>query len=288
VKTLEGMTSRATLVRSARPAPSPVASSVRAVVLDWAGTIVDFGSCAPVAAFSEAFAVHGVPVTLEQARGPMGKAKREHIAAIAAMPEVAAAWRARHGRGFEERDIDAIYATFLPIQEGSVERFSEPIAGAVEAIANLRGREIGIGSSTGYTRAIMERVMKVAAAKGLRVDEMQCATDDPMGRPYPWMIFENMRRLKVHPPGAVVTVDDTTVGIEAGVNAGTWAVGVAATGNLVGLDEAGFGAMEAREREARIERARARLIEAGAHVVIDGVWDLPRAVEMIEAEIARG
>ena len=244
MKTLEGMTSRATLVRSARPAPSPVTSSIRAVVLDWAGTIVDFGSCAPVAAFSEAFAVHGVPVTLEQARGPMGKAKREHIAAIAAMPEVAAAWRARHGRGFEERDIDAIYATFLPIQEGSVERFSEPIAGAVEAIANLRGRGIGIGSSTGYTRAIMERVMKVASAKGLRVDEMQSATDDP--------------------------------------------VGVAATGNLVGLDEAGFGAMEAREREARIERARARLIEAGAHVVIDGVWDLPRAVEMIEAEIARG
>ena len=279
---------RATVIRSARPAPAPAAAPIRAVVLDWAGTIVDFGSCAPVAAFSEAFAMHGAPVTLEQARGPMGKAKREHIAAIGAMPEVAGAWRARHGRAFEERDIDAIYATFLPIQEASVERFSEPIEGAVEAVAALRARGIGIGSSTGYTRPIMERVMRVAAAKGLRVDEMQCATDDPKGRPFPWMIFENMRRLGVHPPGAVVTVDDTTVGIEAGVNAGTWTVGVAATGNLVGLDAAAFGALAAAERAECTARARARLVGAGAHVVVDGVWDLPRAVDLIEGEIARG
>jgi len=102
------------------------------------------------------------------------------------------------------------------------------------------------------------------------------------------MIFENMRRLGVHPPGAVVTVDDTTVGIEAGVNAGTWTVGVAATGNLVGLDAAAFGALAAAERAECAARARARLVGAGAHVVVDGVWDLPRAVDLIEGEIARG
>jgi phosphonoacetaldehyde hydrolase len=169
-----------------------------------------------------------------------------------------------------------------------VERFSEPIAGAVEAIANLRGRGIGIGSSTGYTRAIMERVMKVAGAKGLRVDEMQCATDDPMGRPYPWMIFENMRRLKVHPPGAVVTVDDTTVGIEAGANAGMWTVGLAGSGNGVGLSLAEWQALPAAEQGQRMAPVIQEFTLAGADFVIVSVADLELALAEIEAAVAAG
>jgi phosphonoacetaldehyde hydrolase len=283
---VEGTVEGTAILRTGAKGPLPRASGVRAVVLDWAGTIVDFGSCAPVAAFVEAFAAHGVAVTLDQARVPMGMAKREHIAAVASMPEIASAWRARHGRGFDDRDIDAIYATFLPIQESGVERFSAPIPGASEAIAALRQRGVKIGSSTGYTSEIMERVMRIAGAQGLSVDVMQCASDDPQGRPAPWMIFENMRRLGVYPPAAVVTVDDTTVGMESGVNAGTWAVGIAATGNLVGLDEASFDRLDPASRARRIEHARQKLIAAGAHVVIDRVADLPSAVAMIEREMA--
>ncbi|KJH75775.1 phosphonoacetaldehyde hydrolase, partial [Pseudomonas sp. ES3-33] len=45
---------------------------LQAVVLDWAGTVVDFGSFAPTQIFVEAFAEFGVAVSLEEARGPMG------------------------------------------------------------------------------------------------------------------------------------------------------------------------------------------------------------------------
>lgn len=255
---------------------------VRAVVLDWAGTTVDFGSCAPAATFVEAFARHGVTITLDDARGPMGMAKRDHIKAIAATPGATTQWTARHGRAFGESDIDAIYQTFLPLQEACVEQFSTVIPGALEMLAAMRARGVRVGSSTGYTRTIMERVMRAASAQGFEVDAMLCASDVEQGRPWPWMIFENMRRLGVCPPSSVVVVDDTTVGVESGVNAGAWSVGVAATGNLVGLPLAEFEALPDPERTARVTRAREALLRAGAHFVIDGVGDLPRVLDAIE------
>jgi len=262
--------------------PKPYSGPLRAVVLDWAGTCVDFGSCAPAAVFVESFARHDVQITLAHAREPMGMAKRDHIAAIGAIPEVADRWRRRHARAFNDADIDAIYATFLPLQTQCVERFSAVIPGAAQAVTALRARGLRIGSSTGYTREIIDRVAAGAARQGLTTDCTLCASDIPQGRPWPWMIFENMRRLGVCPPGAVVTVDDTTVGIEAARNAGTWAVGIAATGNVVGLDQDAFESLPDAERTQRVAAARATLHNAGAHLVIDSIAELPEAVRRIE------
>lgn len=268
-----------------RPGPGDFGTPIKAVVLDWAGTTVDFGSCAPAATFVEAFARHGAAVTLTEARAPMGMAKRAHIAAIAAAVGVAESWHRAHGRGFVETDIDAIYATFLPLQEACIDRFSTVIPGAVETAAELRSCGIRIGSSTGYTREITARVMRSAKEQGFEVEEMLCSSDFAQGRPWPWMIFENMRRLEVFPPAAVVTVDDTLVGIEAARNAGTWAVGIAATGNLVGLGRDEFESLPDRERVERVEAARAALIEAGADYVVDSIGDLPAVLDDIKYAI---
>ena len=71
---------------------------LQAAILDWAGTVVDHGSRAPMGAFVRAFAEFGVPISIADARGPMGMAKWDHIRAVGQTPSVAAAWRARHGR----------------------------------------------------------------------------------------------------------------------------------------------------------------------------------------------
>ena len=82
------------------PQPGRYTGPLKAVILDWAGTVVDYGSCAPAGVFVEVFARHAVPITMQQARAPMGSEKRAHIAAVAAMPEVAEAWRRdRHQAG---------------------------------------------------------------------------------------------------------------------------------------------------------------------------------------------
>lgn len=66
---------------------------IQAVIFDWAGTTVDYGCFAPVQAFQEAFAHHGVPATLEETRKPMGMLKRDHIRTMLRMERIARAGR---------------------------------------------------------------------------------------------------------------------------------------------------------------------------------------------------
>jgi len=47
--------------------------------------------------FVEAFAEFGVSITIEEARRPMGIAKRPHVAALLAMPRIAEEWRRVRG-----------------------------------------------------------------------------------------------------------------------------------------------------------------------------------------------
>jgi len=255
--------------------PVRPAVPLKLVACDLAGTTVDFGSRAPAGVFVNLFARHGVEVSDAEARGPMGTAKRDHIAALAALPRVAAAWRDRHGRAFTERDLDALYAEFIPLQLEVLPDFSELIPGTAAAVAALRAAGLAVAATTGYDTAMTKIVTDAAARQGFVPDAVVCASDVAAGRPAPWMIFRAMERTGVWPPAAVVAVGDTIADIEAAVNAGAWAVGVAATGNMLGLSRAECDALAPAEREARLARARQAMTAAGADAVIDGIGDLP-------------
>jgi phosphonoacetaldehyde hydrolase len=264
------------------------AGPLKAVVLDWAGTTVDFGSRAPVLAVMEAFRRADVPVTLEQARGPMGMAKRDHLRVMLEMPEVARRWQQAHGREPASADIDRLYTQFLPLQKEILATNSQLIPGCKEAIDECRSRGIAIGSSTGYTQELMDVIVPLVRAQGYRPDAIVCASDVSPGRPAPWMCFENARRLGVYPMEAIVKVDDTTVGIEAGLNAGMWTVGIARSGNLVGLSEAELNRLAPQEQSKRAQAATAELYRCGAHFVADTIAELPQVLREIDTMLQRG
>jgi phosphonoacetaldehyde hydrolase len=73
-------------------------TKLQAAILDWAGTVVDFGSFAPTQIFVEAFAEFDVQVSIEEARGPMGMGKWDHIRTLCDQPEVAERYRKVFGR----------------------------------------------------------------------------------------------------------------------------------------------------------------------------------------------
>jgi len=255
---------------------------IRLVVVDLAGTTVDFGSRAPAAAFVSLFARHGVPITEAEARGPMGTAKRDHIALLAQLPRVAAAWRKVHGgREFTTADLDRLYAEFIPLQLEELPRHSELVPGTLEAVATLRRTGLRVAATTGYDTAMTELVAAAAASQGFAPDTIVCASDVPAGRPAPWMIFRAMERTGVWPPAAVVAVGDTVADIEAAVNAGAWAVGVSATGNMLGLSQAEHDALPATAREERLAAAARMMQDAGAAAVIAGIGDLPDALSRL-------
>lgn len=246
-----------------------------AAILDWAGTTVDYGSCGPAAVFQQIFASQGVPVTAAEAREPMGRAKRDHIATVSRMPRVAAAWRERHGVPCSEADIDRMYADFLPLQKRVLAERSGVIPGVADAIATLRAFGCPIGSSTGYTRELMEVVVPLAAEQGYRPDVVCTADDVPQGRPEPFLNRLVARLLGVELSPSVIVVDDTPVGIEAGLRAGCTTVAVSKTGNMLGLDEAEVRAIPADELAARLRQIEADFRGLGAHHVIESVADLP-------------
>lgn len=257
-------------------------SRLRAIVLDWAGTTIDHGSRAPAAVFQEIFRRREVPITVAEARGPMGMAKREHLAAIAAMPAVAERWRLRHGRPCATTEIDAMYAAFLPLQQEVLAQHCEVIRGVPEAIAELRRLGLRIGSSTGYTRPLMDIVAPAAARQGYSPECVLCADDAPRGRPAPYLLYLAAIQLDVYPMSAVVVVDDTPVGIEAGRNAGCWTVGVTRTGNGLGLSEAEVAGLSDEERRQRCAAAERTLRAAGAHAIVESVAEIVPVVHELD------
>jgi len=245
------------------------------VIFDWAGTMVDFGCCAPIGAYVEAFARRGVSLAEAAARADMGIAKADHVRALLARPEVAADWMAAQGRTPAEGDVDALMADLGPLMREAAATASQLIPGAAETVRALRAQGLKIASSTGYTRGMMGPVLPRAAEQGYAPDHLVCADETPQGRPSPLMIYKACAELGVWPLSRVVKVDDAEAGVAEGRAAGCFTVGVAASGNSMGLAFEAYQALVPADREARLALARASLMAAGADVVIDTVADLP-------------
>ncbi len=257
---------------------------LKAVLLDWAGTTVDYGSRAPTQVFLEIFRRKGIEITVAEAREPMGRAKRDHIAAVAGFPRVTELWKERFGREPMETDIDAMYREFLPLQKETLARMgSDVLPGIPEAIAALRGLGLKIGSSTGYTKELMSVVAPLAAQGGYVPDVMICSDDVSAGRPAPWMNFLACQHMGVYPLSSVLVVDDTLVGIEAGLNAGALTVGITQTGNALGLSSAEIAELPDAELQSRLARIDAEFLARGAHFTLPSVAELPRLAKQLMA-----
>jgi phosphonoacetaldehyde hydrolase len=261
---------------------------IEAVLLDWAGTTMDFGCVAPAVVFVEVFARQGVPITIEEARVPMGAEKRDHIQRITELEPVRARWHAAHRRAPDDTDVSRMYAEFIPLQLRCLSDYSTLIPGTLETVAALRARGIRIGTTSGYDTAMMAINLRDAERQGYVPDATVCASDVPRGRPYPYMCLANLPRLGVSTVEACVKVDDTVPGIEEGLNAGMWTVGFTVSGNEVGLSLADWTALPADDRARRRARAHERIRQCGAHYVVDSIADLMPCIDDIQARIDRG
>ena len=259
-------------------------TNFKAAVFDWAGTTVDFGSFAPMGVFVKAFAHFGITATIDEARAPMGSAKWDHIRAMMDMPSIAAQWDQKYGAAPADADVDKVYEIFVPMNEKVAADYADLIPGTLETMAYLRAKGMKIGSTTGYTRSIMENVLPVAAAQGYEPDNLVCSDDLPEGRPGPLGMYKCMVDLVAYPPAAILKVDDTAPGIGEGVAAGCVTVGLALSGNAVGKTIDELEAMDPAEIDSLRQAATRILKDAGADHVIDTIADLPALIDRLEAE----
>jgi phosphonoacetaldehyde hydrolase len=263
-------------------------SEIVAVVFDWAGTVVDFGCLAPVRALQAAFAAEGLALSEAQARKDMGKAKRDHVAALLADPDIAKAWTAQFGKTPGAADVDRLYAALEPLMLEEAARHNALIPGAAEIADWLQHKGIKIGSSTGYTRAMMAGILPRAASQGYAPSVVVCAGETKVGRPSPLPMWKALSELGAYPTWRSVKVDDAIVGVEEGRAAGAWTVGLSASGNGVGLSLEAWQGLSESERAKRSEASGAALREAGADYAIATIADLKDVLIDIDHRIARG
>ena len=261
---------------------------VKGVILDWAGTTMDYGCYAPAVVFVEVYKRRGVEITIEEAREPMGAHKKVHIRKISQIPAVAKRWQEAHGRSCVEDDVETMFQEFIPLQLNCLADYADLIPGTLEAVKKFRKRSLKIGSTTGYMGEMMTLLLAEARGRGYVPDSTVCATDVPAGRPEPWMCLKNAENLRIYPMEAIVKIGDTLPDIEEGLNAGMWTVGLAKTGNEMGLTEQELASLEPEDLERRLTRARERMAQAGAHYVVDGIWDCDLIIDDITARLARG
>jgi phosphonoacetaldehyde hydrolase len=259
---------------------------VKAVVFDWAGTMIDFGCMAPVRALIEVFGQEGMSLSAEEARRDMGKAKLDHLRALLADPAVAARWTAQKGAPPAEADVERLYSRLEPAMKAAAAQSSRLIPGAARTVAELRALGVRIGSGTGYTREMMADILPSAAEQGYAPEVVVCAGETPSGRPAPLMTWKALIALDAWPAQACIKVDDAPVGIEEGRLAGCWTVGLSASGNGVGLDLETYAALEPDDRRERLAAAERALRAAGADFVIEDVSQLPSVVHEIAQRIA--
>ena len=228
-----------------------------------------------MAAFIESFNEIGVPVTAAETRAYMGLTKIEEIRALFNIDRVKAAFREKFGRDYTDEDVQARYVAFQRVLFDTLENYSEPIPGVVDTVEALR--KAGI--------KMMDIVIPAAEKAGYKVDN--CVTSDhlPAGRPYPYMVYRNMIDLAVPSVDCVLKYGDTIADIKEGVNAKVWTVGVVMGSNELALTQEEVAAMSAGELDARKAEVRRRMLEAGAHYVVDDITELPAIIETINQKM---
>ncbi|MCP4379719.1 MAG: phosphonoacetaldehyde hydrolase [bacterium] len=261
---------------------------LKAVLLDWAGTTMDYGCYAPAVVFLEVYKRKGVEISMAEAREPMGAHKKVHIRKISQNPAVAQRWKQVHGRACTEDDVEVMFQDFVPLQLDCLADYADLIPGTLETVAEIRRQSLKIGSTTGYLREMMKILLKEAGKRGYEPDSTVCASDVPAGRPEPWMCLRNAETLGVYPVEAIVKIGDTLPDIEEGLNAGMWTIGLAKTGNEVGLNEREIAELSKDELEYRLERAYTRMHQTGAHYVVDSIADVLPVLDRINQRLANG
>ncbi|MDR0500166.1 MAG: phosphonoacetaldehyde hydrolase [Coriobacteriales bacterium] len=260
-------------------------AKISCVVLDWAGTTVDFGCFAPLDAFIAAFKAFGITPTIEETRAPMGLSKRDHIKSMLNEERISRLWQEEYGQSFTGEDIERIYKAFEPMLFSTLEKNDAIIPEVLDAVAKLRQMGIRIGSTTGYSKAMMVIVAHVAKMGGYTPDCLVCPDDtNGIGRPFPFMLWRNLEALGVASINNVIKVGDTVADIAEGKNAGCISVGVIRGSSMLGLSLLQYESKSSAQIVSLHDAARHKFLGAGADFVLEDIGELPGLVRQLNEE----
>lgn len=261
---------------------------VRAVILDWGGTAVDFGSFGNVEPVIEGFKENWVQVTAEEVRRDIGLSTWDHVGAIFRHESVVEKWTDVYGAPPSEYDITKVFMSVESFSAAAAALHVQPVPGLLGTISLLRSEGIRIGSTSSRGFQAVEAISEAVREMGYAPDTIVCSTDVPGGRPFPWMCYQNAINLETYPLESMIKIGDTVFDIQEGLNAGMWTIGVTKTSGELGMSVGEADRADPAELSRGLSRIERRFLDAGAHFVIEGVWDCPRIIQEINRLLAEG
>jgi len=255
---------------------------IEAVIFDWAGTTVDYGSLAPVIAFKKAFKDAGIELSDDDIRQDMGMAKWDHIGKILELDDVKQQWQEKYSTLPNNDDRKKIYEGFQQSLLHYLKEYTELKAGVLKTFNYLKEYGIKVATTTGYTAEMMKIVEDKAAEDGYTPDLVVTSEDvNNEGRPSPAMIQFIMEKFNIDDPKKVIKVGDTLVDIEEGQNAGVKTVGIVEGSSLMGLSQVEFDELSNEEQIAKRNEVKRRFDSVNADFVIDSIFDLVQIIEYL-------
>jgi len=208
---------------------------VQLVVFDWTGTLIDYGCKAPVKAFKKAFNHFGLNPSNKTIRKYIGMDKYNHINNIK---------NELNTKNIYIPQTDEIYNIYENLQIQTINEYSKLITGVLTMQQKLNDRNIHIATTTGYSREMLENVLKNAKLQGFNSsfinvspDMLEYKTTRESGdmMRYIYHFIEELQE-PIH-NGCVVKVGDTPIDMLEGKNSGAWNIGCISSGSLIGHDE---------------------------------------------------
>lgn len=248
---------------------------IKAVVFDWAGTTIDYGSRAPLVAFQRAFHNFGIEISESTIRADIGLDKLSHVKKMMKLKPLQDQWLARYPDVSIEEAIQKIYQEFQIEIRAVLQDTAKLKPGMTELLRYLDHNRIAVATTTGYNQEMLNEVSPLAAAQGY-VPKFNITSEQTnyVGRPNPDMLLLAMKKLGIEDPSQVIKVGDTVNDILEGRNAGVTSVGVIEGSNLIGLSKEDYLKLNYDEKMAVKRHAHDQFIKAGANDVIDSIDQL--------------
>ena len=260
--------------------------NLKGIILDVAGTFIDFGSMAPTVALINAFNKNGVNLTSKEVRYGMGLLKIDHTRAIFSQNSVISKLKTINNKLPNEDDFLRVYQDIEIGLKSIVKDFCEPINGIYELKEFAMNEGIKIGTTTGYTNDMMEIILPELEKNNLIMDSMVNPSMVKSGRPNPWMIYKNMENMNIYPTYDMIKIGDTFADIDEGKSAGMWVVALA-TGNELGLTYEKYLQLEEPILNKKIKDIKYNFLNYGDHYVCDGIWEVIPIIQIISKKISQ-
>lgn len=264
---------------------------LKAGIFDWSGTLTDECSIAPAYAFHETFRHAKCPISMQDARAPMGLSKGDHLKQILNTSQVGEHWQKQYHRTWNHNDFTLLLHNYEINQLACISRFSSFIPGAFDSLYTLKNHYgMKIGLTTGFPKIVSDKFLAIANRVGIQhyIDSAVASDEVKNGRPSPDGIHENLKRLDIDESQShlVVKVDDTLGGIGEGKAAKTWTVGVYATSSYMNVDSIEqLRNMSTEEFLNRAMESKAKLLQSRPDFLIPSVRLMPLVVDRINKEL---